>query len=152
MPKLKRYATTTTIESGPLAETPIGDHLFLLDQPTAAGGTNKGPTPVDAFLATIGSCLGTVARIVARQKRISLHKMEFKVSGEIDIDVLLGRTEECSAGFQSLQVEAFLESPELTDEQKLIFLEEVDRRCPVSQTVLNGAPVSITLAEDLATA
>ena len=43
-----------------------------------------------------------------------------------------------------------MESPDLTEEQKLIFLEEVDRRCPVSQTVLNGTPVSITLAENLA--
>ena len=152
MPKLKRYSTSTTLESGPLAETPIGEHLLLLDQPTGAGGTNKGPTPVDAFLATIGSCLGTIARIVAHQKHITLHKMEFKVSGEVDIDVLLGRTEDYPAGFQSLQVEAFLESPDLTEEQKFAFLEEVDRRCPVSQTVLNGAPVSITLAEDLATA
>ena len=151
MSKLKKYTTFTSLESGPLAETLIGDHNLLLDQPVGAGGTNRGPTPVDAFLATIGSCLGTVARIVARQKKITLHKMEFKVSGEIDIDVLLGRTEGGAAGFQALHVEAFLESPDLTGEQKMAFLEEVDRRCPVSQTVFRETSLSLGLGEELTT-
>lgn len=149
MPKLKKYSVTTTLESGPLAQTSIGEHTLLLDQPVAAGGTDLGPTPVDAFLATIGSCLGTIARLVAHQKKITLEKMEFKVSGEFDVDILLGRSEEGEAGFQSMNVHAVLESPDLDEQGKIGFLEEVDRRCPVSQTVLNGAPVSINLSQEL---
>ena len=75
--------------------------------------------------------------------------MEFKVSGEFDVDILLGRSEEGEAGFQSLNVHAVLESPDLDEQGKIGFLEEVDRRCPVSQTVLNGAPVSINLSQEL---
>ena len=149
MPKLKKYSVTTALESGPLAQTSIGEHTLLLDQPVAAGGTDLGPTPVDAFLATIGSCLGTIARLVAHQKKIMLEKMEFKVSGEFDVDILLGRSEEGEAGFQSLNVDAVLESPDLDELGKIGFLKEVDRRCPVSQTVLNGAPVSINLSQEL---
>lgn len=149
MPKLKKYSVTTTLERGPLAQTSVGEHTLLLDQPVAAGGTDLGPTPVDAFLATIGSCLGTIARLVAHQKKITLEKMEFKVSGEFDVDILLGRSEEGEAGFQSLNVHAVLESPDLDEQGKIGFLEEVDRRCPVSQTVLNGAPVSINLSQEL---
>ena len=149
MPKLKKYSVTTTLERGPLAQTSVGEHTLLLDQPVAAGGTDLGPTPVDAFLATIGSCLGTIARLVAHQKKITLEKMEFKVSGEFDVDILLGRSEEGEAGFQSLNVDAVLESPDLDEQGKIGFLEEVDRRCPVSQTVLNGAPVSINLSQEL---
>ena len=77
--------------------------------------------------------------------------MEFKVSGEIDIDILLGRSEEGRAGFNSIDVEAHLESPDLDDEGKVQFLHEVDRRCPVSETVLNGSSININLAESLAT-
>ena len=149
MPKLKKYSVTTTLERGPLAQTSVGEHTLLLDQPVAAGGTDLGPTPVDAFLATIGSCLGTIARLVAHQKKITLEKMEFKVSGEFDVDILLGRSEEGEAGFQSLNVHAVLESPDLDEQGKIGFLKEVDRRCPVSQTVLNGAPVSINLSQEL---
>ena len=77
--------------------------------------------------------------------------MEFKVSGEIDIDILLGRSEEGRAGFNSINVEADIESPDLDDEGKMQFLHEVDRRCPVSETVLNGSSININLAESLAT-
>ena len=142
MSKLKTYTVTTTLVDGPMAQTPIGDHDFILDQPVAAGGTDKGPTPIDAFLSTISSCLGTISRIVARQKGITLEKMEFKVSGEIDIDILL----EGRAGFNSINVEADIESPDLDDEGKMQFLHEVDRRCPVSETVLNGSSININLA------
>ena len=150
MSKLKTYTVKTTLMDGPMAQTPIGDHDFILDQPIAAGGTDKGPTPIDAFLSTISSCLGTIDRIVARQKGIKIDKMEFQVSGEIDIDILLGRSEEGRAGFNSIYVEAHLESPDLDDEGKIKFLNEVDRRCPVSETVLNGSSVGINLAESLA--
>ena len=149
MPKLKKYSVTTALESGPLAQTSIGEHTLLLDQPVAAGGTDLGPTPVDAFLATIGSCLGTIARLVAHQKKITLEKMEFKVSGEFDVDILLGRSEEGEAGFQSLNVDAVLESPDLDEQGKIGFLKEVDRGCPVSETVLNAAPVSFNLCQEL---
>ena len=151
MSKFKTYTVTTSLIDGPMAQTPIGDHDFILDQPVAAGGTNKGPTPIDAFLSTISSCLGTIARIVARQKGINIDKMEFKVTGEIDIDILLGRSEEGRAGFKSISVDAHIESPDLDDEGKIKFLHEVDRRCPVSETVLNGSSININLAESSAT-
>ena len=146
MPRLKTYSVTSTLTEGPRAHTPIYDHEIVLDQPKNAGGTDQGPTPVDAFLATIGSCLGTIARMVARQKKITLNKMEFKVSGEIDVDILLGRSEEGRAGFNSISIEAEIESPDLDEAQKLAFLHEVDRRCPVSETVVNGTPFTFTIA------
>ena len=150
MSKLKTYTVKTTLMDGPMAQTLIGDHDFILDQPIAAGGSDKGPTPIDAFLSTISSCLGTIARIVARQKGIKIDKMGFQVSGEIDVDILLGRSDEGRAGFQSINIDAYIESPDLNEEEKIQFLHEVDRRCPVSETVLNGSSVGINLAESLA--
>lgn len=146
MPRLKTYTVTSTLNEGPCAHTPIKEHRIILDQPQAAGGTDQGPTPVDAFLATIGSCLGTIARMVAKQQGISLQKMEFIVSGEIDVDVLLGKSSEGRAGFQSISIEANLESTDLDDESKMAFLQEVDRRCPVSETIANGTPFVFSLA------
>lgn len=140
MPKLKNYSVTTSLSSGPRALTPINGHEVIMDQPVSVGGTDEGPTPIDAFLATIGSCLGTISRMVAKQQGIKLEKMEFKVSGDVDVDILLGRSKEGRAGFQSIKVEAILESPDLDKAGKEAFLEEVDRRCPVSETICNGAP------------
>lgn len=146
MPRLKTYSVTTAVSQGPKAVTPIYKHELIMDQPPAAGGTDEGPTPVDAFLATIGSCLGTISRIVAKQQGITLEKMTFIVSGEIDVDVLLGRSDEGRAGFTNIDIEADLESPDLDAQGKLAFLEEVDRRCPVSETVLNGTALNLSIS------
>jgi len=146
MPRIKAYSVTSTLTEGLRAHTPIYDHEITLDQPVKAGGTDQGPTPIDAFLSTIGSCLGTIGRIVAKQKGITIGKMEFTVSGEVDLDVLLGRNEEDRAGFTSINVVADIESPDLNKEEKLTFLKEVDRRCPVSETVLNGSPFSFSVS------
>lgn len=143
MPRIKTYSVTSSVVQGPKATTPINDHILVLDQPAPAGGTDEGPTPVDAFLATIGSCLGTIARIVARQKGITLGKMVFHVTGELDVDVLLGKNTEDRAGFTSISVQAEIECDELDSEGKLAFLKEVDRRCPVSETVLNGTTLAL---------
>ena len=146
MPRLKTYTVTTAVSEGPRAVTPIYKHELILDQPPAAGGRDEGPTPVDAFLATIGSCLGMISRIVAKQQGITLEKMVFIVSGEIDVDVLLGRSDKGRAGFTSIDIEADLESPDLDSQGKLEFLEEVDRRCPVSETVLNGTALNLSIS------
>jgi uncharacterized OsmC-like protein len=146
MPRLKTYTVTTAVSEGSRAVTPIYKHELILDQPPAAGGRDEGPTPVDAFLATIGSCLGTISRIVAKQRGITLEKMVFIVSGEIDVDVLLGRSDKGRAGFTSIDIEADLESPDLDSQGKLEFLEEVDRRCPVSETVLNGTALNLSIS------
>ena len=87
---------------------------------------------------------------MAKQKGITLKKIEFNVSGEVDLDILLGRSEEGRAGFKSIKIEANLESPDLDDDGKMEFLQEVDRRCPVSETVLNGSSLDITLLEPIA--
>jgi putative redox protein len=148
MPRLKTYSVTSTLAEGPKSVTPIYGHELIMDQPATAGGSDEGPTPVDAFLATIGSCLGTISRMVAKQKGITLEKMAFIVSGEVDVDVLLGRSEEGRAGFTSISILADLESPDLDEEGKLAFLEEVDRRCPVSETVLNGTALNFSISQE----
>ncbi|MGJ8677800.1 MAG: OsmC family protein [Akkermansiaceae bacterium] len=150
MPKLKSYSVTTTLESGPRAVTPIGSHELIMDQPAMAGGTDEGPTPIDAFLATIGSCLGTISRMVARQQGIKLNKLEFTVSGDVDVDILLGRSQEGRAGFSAIKVDAVIESPDLDEAAKVAFLAEVDRRCPVSETILNGTAFEFQIQQPVA--
>ena len=41
---------------GFVQEIAAGPHLVRSDEPTAAGGTETGPTPYDLFLSALGSC------------------------------------------------------------------------------------------------
>ena len=139
MPRIKAYSVTSTLTEGPRAHTPIYDHEITLDQPVKAGGTDRGPTPIDAFLSTIGSCLGTIGRIVAKQKGITIGKMQFTVSGEVDLDVLLGRNEEDRAGFTSINVVADIESKKSIVDARFLRQYSTARRSP-SRCLHSGGP------------
>src|SRR6185503_19560755 len=43
-------------ESGVQFRARIGRHELVYDQPAAAGGTDMGPTPTDAFVASLAAC------------------------------------------------------------------------------------------------
>tara|TARA_B100001057_G_scaffold415125_1_gene432520 strand:- start:95 stop:535 length:441 start_codon:yes stop_codon:yes gene_type:complete len=138
MAKFKSYKVKTVFKEGTRSHTLTSDHELILDQPKQFGGTGLGPTPVDAFLSTIGACLGTVARIVAKQEGLKIEYMEFQVSGDVDLDILSGRSNDRRAGFKNINIKFNIVSPDLNDEEKLAFIKRVDLRCPVSETISNG--------------
>lgn len=67
--------------------------------------------------------------------------MEVRVSGELDVETLLGKSQANRAGFTGLKVIAKIDA-DLTPEEKVQFLEEVDRRCPISENLKSLTPVT----------
>ena len=123
----------------------VGGFDVHVDQPSAAGGDGSAPTPLDYLLFSLAACQGTLARIVAMQRRIDLRAYNVHVEGELDTDVLLGKSTDARCGFQSIRVTVEIDA-DLDDEEKRQFVEEVDRRCPVSENLANQTPVTVTLA------
>jgi len=126
-------------------ESRIREHTLFVDQPANAGGENAGPTPLEYLLLAMGSCFATIARIVARQKRIELRGMTVRVEGELDVEVLMGKAADKRAGFSGLKVIATIDA-DLSREEKEAFLHEVDRRCPVSDNLQQLTPVRFEVA------
>ncbi len=126
-------------------ESTIHNHTVYVDQPPSAGGQDKGPTPLEYLLLSHGACVATIARIIATQKRIPLRGMSITVSGELDLDILLGKKADTRAGFSgvSLRVEIDADIPR---EEKEKLLHEADRRCPVSDNLKQLTAVSVELA------
>src|SRR5690554_7633743 len=72
-------------------EVKTHSHVVYIDQPPAGGGGDEGPTPLEYLLSSLAGCIITIAKIVARQKRIDLRGLRVSVEGDIDTDVLLGK-------------------------------------------------------------
>jgi putative redox protein len=54
-----QLATLTTYYKGKmLFESQIGNHRVTIDVPPGMGGSDRGPTPPDLFVASLGSCIG----------------------------------------------------------------------------------------------
>lgn len=119
-------------------------HHVIIDQPETMGGQDKGANPMEYLLFTLGSCLGTVAAIAARQQQIDLRGFSVALEGEYDSDYLMGKTTEGRAGFDEIHVTVDIDA-DLTHEEKQAFLDVVDSRCPVTDNILHDTKIKLDL-------
>ena len=121
-------------------------HEAQVDQPTAAGGTDAGPTPLEYLFISLAGCIITIGHIIARQRRLPVRKIEVHVEGEIDTDVLMGKHGENRAGFTGIRVHTKIDA-DMTRTQKEQFLREIDARCPISENIHNITPIEFVVEE-----
>ena len=145
MATIKTVKVTATGPDGWLITTKAGKHTALVDQPEAMGGKNEGPSPLDYVFISLASCLVTIGKIVAGQRKIELRGMEVEVSGDLNLEVLRGQEKNERAGFTSMVANVKIDA-DMTDEEKKDFLEEVDRRCPISDNLSHTTPIEVKLA------
>jgi uncharacterized OsmC-like protein len=145
MATMKTVEVQATLGERFTIESQIRGHKLYVDQPAAAGGQDYGPTPLEYLFLSLGACVMSIARIVAMQRKIVLRGMTVRVTGDVDVSVLLGKSTENRAGFAGITVAVGVDA-DLSPEEKQRFIEDVDRRCPVSETVEHGTRVSVVLA------
>jgi len=93
------------------------ESTFVIDQPANAGGEDLGPTPLEYYLAALARCIASIARIVAKQKRINLEGLKITTVGDINTDVLLGRNTQERVGFQSVALQVIVDA-DLSNSEK----------------------------------
>jgi putative redox protein len=116
-------------------ESQIRDHRVYVDQPKATGGEDKGPTPLEYLFLSLGSCICSIGRIMAGQRKINLRAMTVNVEGELDLEGLLGTNPKTKAGFTGIKVFVNIDA-DLSRAEKEKFLHEIDLRCPVSDNLI----------------
>lgn len=142
---IKTISAHGQMRAGMSIEVQCGDHRVVMDQPTHAGGQGLGPTPLDIVLAAVGGCFGTLGRYIAHQQKIELRGMRFEIEADYDPDGLLGRRDDVRPGFQALRVKVEIDA-DLDRERKQALLDEIERRCPLADNLLNGTRLHSRLA------
>lgn len=137
---------TATMGAGYRVTVQSGNHTLTIDQPKPAG-QDAGPNPLELMFAALAGCMCTIARIMAQQRRLELRGMEVRVDGDIDKAVLLGKSAEGRAGFTFLKITAKIDA-DLSASEKLEFLREVEKRCPVSDNLAVSTPVECEVIEE----
>lgn len=121
-------------------EATARSHKVIIDQPP----TDLGPNPMEYLLFSLGGCIGTVASIISRQERIDLRGFSVEMEADFDPDYLFGRTTEGRAGYTEIRVKVNIDA-DLTDEERMAYIEKIDARCPISCNVGNTTPIKFTL-------
>jgi len=127
-----------------LIEVKAREHIVYVDQPEASGGTNKGPTPLEYLFASFASCIITIGLIVSRQRQLKIRGLSVDVEGDIDYDVLMGKSKEPRAGFYKIKAIVKVDG-DLTQQEKEEFIKEVESRCPIADNLLNPTPIEVVV-------
>ena len=120
-------------------ETPFtadGDH------PTVLVGADNGPTPVEFLLQGLAACLTAGIGNIAAVRGITLTEVESVVEGDIDLQGILGLSDEVRNGFSGIRA-SFRIRGDAPEEKLRALVEQSKARSAVFDVLTNGCPVSI---------
>jgi uncharacterized OsmC-like protein len=114
-------------------EIEIGSHRLKGDEPTAAGGTDTGPSPYDFILAALGMCTSMTISLYARRKgwplenvTVSLHHSKIHATDCAECETKVGKIDRIEREIQLTGA--------LTAEQRSKLMEIADL-CPVHRSL-----------------
>lgn len=134
--------TITTNYRGKMAfESIIGGHRILIDVPPGMGGSDRGPTPPDLFVASLGSCVA--AFVASYCERTGLD------TTDLAVDVSYDKAEDPTR-LVNLRVTIRLPNAECQDREAAI--KRVAEHCPVHMSIatFDGLGFEILDKTDLA--
>ncbi|MBW4721424.1 OsmC family protein [Saccharothrix obliqua] len=114
------------------------------DEPTALGGDDTAPNPVEQLLAALGNCLAVGYAANATVAGIAVDSLSVDVKGDVDLRVFLGLAEG-HAGFDSITARVRIQSPASRDELEALHARVV-ASSPVGHTLGSAVPVRVELA------
>lgn len=119
----------------------VRGHELVIDQP---GVDEAGANPLETFLFSLGGCISSIARMVAREQKIDLKKCDVKIQGILDTAGLLGQKTAEPIGFKQINLTISVDV-DLSADKKKSFIDLVCHRCPIHDNLINVALVNHSL-------
>ena len=122
---------------------------FEADEPaTMAGGENRGPRPLEYFLAGFAFCQQVIYAKNALATGIEFTDLSMEVHGDVDPRGVLG-VQGASPGFvdDELQYTTYIESPASESEVREL-VELAERHCPAHASLRGGMDFDRTIVHN----
>ena len=117
-------------------------HMADSDHPAVLCGEDNGPTPVEYLLHALAACLTAGVANIASARGVTLESVECDVEGDIDLQGILGLSDEVRNGFQSVRARMRLKGDAPQETLDRIVAQAVARSA-VFDVLANGVPVSV---------
>jgi uncharacterized OsmC-like protein len=120
---------------------------FDADHPAVLVGRDNGPTPVEYVLHALAACLTAGLANIAAARGVRLTEVHSTVSGDIDLNGILGLNPEVRNGYQNITVR-FTVKGDAPAEKLREIVEQSRARSAVFDVITNRVPVSIEVETD----
>jgi uncharacterized OsmC-like protein len=77
-------ALTGTCPSHARTDVSIRDLVMSIDEPLERGGTNAGPAPTEAMIATLIGCTNVIAQRLAEKAGVAIEEMAVSAEAQFD--------------------------------------------------------------------
>lgn len=116
--------------------------VFNADHPAVLVGHDNGPTPVEFVLHALASCLTAGLANIAAARKVTLTEVRSTVSGDIDLNGILGLDHTVRNGYQKIHIR-FTIKGDAPAEVLQDLIEQSRSRSAVYDIITNGVPVEI---------
>jgi uncharacterized OsmC-like protein len=120
---------------------------FDADHPAVLVGQDNGPTPVEFVLHALAACLTAGLANIAAARGIQLTEVRSTVSGDIDLNGILGLDPSVRNGYQNITVR-FTVKGDAPAEKLRALVDQSRARSAVYDVITNGVPVAIEIDTD----
>jgi uncharacterized OsmC-like protein len=116
--------------------------VFDADHPAVLVGRDNGPTPVEFVLHALAACLTAGLANIAAARKVRLTEVRSTVTGDIDLNGILGLDSEVRNGYQQITVRFSIKGDAPAETLREL-VEQSRSRSAVYDVVTNGVPVTI---------
>jgi len=116
--------------------------VFDADHPAVLVGQDQGPTPAEFLLHALAACLTSGLANIAAARRVKLTEVRSTVTGDIDLNGILGLDAGVRNGYEQITVR-FTVKGDAPAEKLREIVERSRARSAVFDVITNGVPVTI---------
>ena len=116
-----------------VGEGRVRDHVFVSDEPPARGGTDKGPSPLEYFIAGFSLCQQVLLVLYAARLGIELDSLEIDADGLVPARGQHG-FKGYKPGITEINYKIRIDSRE-SREKIMKLVETVEKYCPAVNTL-----------------
>ena len=116
--------------------------VFDADHPAVLVGQDQGPTPVEFVLHALAACLTAGLANIAAARRVRLTEVRSTVTGDIDLNGILGLNHDVRNGYERITVRFTIKGDAPAEKLREI-VEQSRARSAVYDIITNGVPVTI---------
>ncbi len=118
--------------------------VFEKDEPPVLLGNDHGANPVEYALAALNGCLTTTLIYHAAAQGVKIEEVESTLSGDLDIQGLLGMSEKVRNGYEKIKV-TFKVKAEASEEKIKELVDLAQKRSPVFDIISRPTPIEVSL-------